>query len=702
MAVIPRYGTPQVAPDNIPGVRVSDAPAQSIREAGDAMARGIGAVATTFGHIAEQEQAKVNTAQLMAAQRKMSDLDASLLNDPEHGAFAKQGKDAIGVDKAVLPEWDRQASQITDSLPSALRTKFAGYVATRREQTQGQLMTHVMRQADRYYDEEAAATTKSHLDEAVRNYQDPKAVDTALDLAAQAADARLAAKGAGDAARKQAHADVLSSGYRTVVERIVGEDPVAADQRFQQVKPFLSGTDADAIEDKLRPLMQANEVDAIADTVVGGAPSTAVVPPPRGAPSPEIKSAIEAAAAKYGVPAHYLYALCEQESSFNPKAFNKSTGAAGLFQYIPGTAKDRGIDPTNVREACDAAAKDFAERMKHGGPQEAMASHFAGPGGGNRGAKTAQYVAEVTGRAMRWGGESAKAVSGPAPQTLGDALAQLKGDPRYSNPVWRKSAESAIAQKWSVKERDEADRDKGALESMRAKIDAAPAGMPLSKVLGGDYSTAVTKGWVGTLQTIVNAKAEGRTIQTNPIVFDKYARLLATNSGEFAKPQTIRDIMTHAGDLSTQDLQELRSKWETMQTPKGAKAGEEFATDQQILDNNTTLLGYNKLGKDQRQQKEAEFRMAYTHAKRAWIESNPGKAFGAEQADSLARLTRQNFARNPDAGTQARAAESLGLTANDLRLARQALIARGNPNPTDAQVRDAVVGYYNANMPKDQ
>lgn len=112
-----------------------------------------------------------------------------------------------------------------------------------------------------------------------------------------------------------------------------------------------------------------------------------------------ISKTLADAASKYGVPPEYAYALADQESGYNPKAFNSEFGAAGMFQYIPDSAKERGIDPYNVSQAADAAMADFAKRMKAGGVEEAILSHFAGPGGTNRGPKSKQYLADVQKRA---------------------------------------------------------------------------------------------------------------------------------------------------------------------------------------------------------------------------------------------------------------------------------------------------------------
>lgn len=109
----------------------------------------------------------------------------------------------------------------------------------------------------------------------------------------------------------------------------------------------------------------------------------------------DIEAAAKKVAADTGVPEDLLRAsvtaLAAKESGFDPKVKNE-IGAAGLMQYIPATAKARGIDPLDAKQSILAAAKDAADAYKRGGVAEIAASHFAGAGGTGRGPKTREYV----------------------------------------------------------------------------------------------------------------------------------------------------------------------------------------------------------------------------------------------------------------------------------------------------------------------
>ncbi|WP_421136158.1 lytic transglycosylase domain-containing protein, partial [Staphylococcus warneri] len=66
---------------------------------------------------------------------------------------------------------------------------------------------------------------------------------------------------------------------------------------------------------------------------------------------------ISTATRKYGLPEGLLAAVASAESGFNPNAKNSKSGAAGMFQFIPSTAKGYGINPYDVNQAADAAGK---------------------------------------------------------------------------------------------------------------------------------------------------------------------------------------------------------------------------------------------------------------------------------------------------------------------------------------------------------
>lgn len=133
-----------------------------------------------------------------------------------------------------------------------------------------------------------------------------------------------------------------------------------------------------------------------------------------------IFAAIKSAAEEFGVPLEYGLALAQQESSYDPNAHNDEFDADGLFQYIPETAKARGlkhgVDTRDPDKVARVAMQDFAEQMNKAGVDWAIKHHFAGPNTEGHGPKTAQYLADVRKRAedirAQLGGDNPAAVAG--------------------------------------------------------------------------------------------------------------------------------------------------------------------------------------------------------------------------------------------------------------------------------------------------
>lgn len=71
---------------------------------------------------------------------------------------------------------------------------------------------------------------------------------------------------------------------------------------------------------------------------------------------------------KYGLPTNLLVGLLKTESNFDPEVISgrrkSSAGAIGIAQFMPGTAKDFGIDPRNVDQSIDAAGKYLSQNYK--------------------------------------------------------------------------------------------------------------------------------------------------------------------------------------------------------------------------------------------------------------------------------------------------------------------------------------------------
>ncbi len=125
---------------------------------------------------------------------------------------------------------------------------------------------------------------------------------------------------------------------------------------------------------------------------------------------------IEGAARNQQIPHELLTRLIWQESSFRPRVVSPA-GAQGIAQFMPGTARERGLaDPFDPEQAIPKAAEFIAHLAEQfGNLGLAAAAYNGGParvtawlaGRGELPSETSNYVMAVTGRsAEEWAADA--------------------------------------------------------------------------------------------------------------------------------------------------------------------------------------------------------------------------------------------------------------------------------------------------------
>lgn len=167
---------------------------------------------------------------------------------------------------------------------------------------------------------------------------------------------------------------------------------------------------------------------------------------------------IDDTAARQNLPSEFLTRLLWQESSFRPTVTSPA-GAQGIAQFMPGTARERGVDdPFDPEQAIPASGAFLAELVQRFGNRGlAAAAYNGGParvaawlaGTGGLPLETQDYVERVTGRtAEAWAADlKTKAASPPAKTAR--PCAQVAQEIRAVMPSLSQIALSAIAP-WGV------------------------------------------------------------------------------------------------------------------------------------------------------------------------------------------------------------------------------------------------------------
>ena len=290
---------------------------------------GMGVDPALFGANVTAAQAGQNTGRAGIQTQAAREFDAQQAMQQEQFAYQK-ARDAI-QDKQWQQKFDQDAQQFG-----------LNYALQKLSQENDQ----AYRQAQLALSQDDNARQWAQLDAQLQN----QTADT------KGISGTVAADMLSQALRKQVGMDSATN------QPIYGTytDPTTREKMFVDVFNT-SGVEpgADTIEmltkagyspDEIKKLKQKYPQAFNAGGGTSGTVSTVNVPP-------QYAELIETNNRKYGLPDGFLAAVADAESDFNPRARNNNSGASGMFQFMPATAKGYGIDPFDPTQAADAAGK---------------------------------------------------------------------------------------------------------------------------------------------------------------------------------------------------------------------------------------------------------------------------------------------------------------------------------------------------------
>lgn len=143
------------------------------------------------------------------------------------------------------------------------------------------------------------------------------------------------------------------------------------------------------------------EVVDVPDVVdIPSGSSTPVAPQPKQAAPTDIMQKVDHYADMHNVPRALAHSFIGQESSYNPNAVNKITGAKGLGQLMDITAKELGVtDPFNADQNLDASMRYIRRGMdREGTVQGAARYYYGGPKTAMWGDNTEAYAQQIAAR----------------------------------------------------------------------------------------------------------------------------------------------------------------------------------------------------------------------------------------------------------------------------------------------------------------
>lgn len=92
----------------------------------------------------------------------------------------------------------------------------------------------------------------------------------------------------------------------------------------------------------------------------------------------ELNQMVQDAAKKYGLPENVLTDVIQGESSFNPNIGCNSSNACGIAQFIPGTAKEYGVDVNDANSSIFGAAHYLSDLRNSTGSLGTALTRYSG------------------------------------------------------------------------------------------------------------------------------------------------------------------------------------------------------------------------------------------------------------------------------------------------------------------------------------
>lgn len=235
---------------------------------GNTVTRAAGALA----EIAIQEQRRADDVALMEKQNQLTEWTNKRLYDPQAGALARQGKDALGVPEEVGDEFEKLAGELEGTLGNP-RQK-AAFLRIRQNAKANLDLTlrrHVFGEMQKYEAGELKSLVDNSVSSAIQNATDPARVGFELTNAVDAIERSGPRLGLGPEQVKAQVQAVQTKTHVGVVESLVSQGHTkAATAYFEEAKDAgqISGEAVARVEKALREGTIRKEAQDHADKII--------------------------------------------------------------------------------------------------------------------------------------------------------------------------------------------------------------------------------------------------------------------------------------------------------------------------------------------------------------------------------------------------------------------------------------------------
>lgn len=233
--------------------------------------------AALFRDIQEKQRAKADRTALHEANNRLSDWKNKRLYDPQEGAFAQKGKNALPLPEQLRHEYDALAGEIEQGLSSdEQRVAFAQLRSNEWQALDLQVRRHVFGEMQTYEQGELTSLVDNSINAAVLSATDPLLVKREMDKAVTALKTSGPDLGMGPEAIDAKVAAVQSKVHVGVIGNLISQERTQqAQDYFEATRSQIDGNHIDTVQQALATAGVRKQAQQQTDAIVraGGTPA---------------------------------------------------------------------------------------------------------------------------------------------------------------------------------------------------------------------------------------------------------------------------------------------------------------------------------------------------------------------------------------------------------------------------------------------
>lgn len=253
----------------VPGYQNVSYPADAFGAAAGRALAGLGNSISDVGQIVARVDQEKKANDVLDTRNKAADVLRESLYSPESGIFATQGKNAMDATKRLNGTLETIQKNFIDRETDPQKRETLQKIWNREaEQAKDKVATHQLNELGKYKVETSKATMFGSIEDAYNNYNDDKAVNSAIDRAMEAIDVNSEGHPSEtiELMKKEARSNIRLA----AISRWTAEDPSKALEYYKEHKDDLSGKDHVAATQFVKAAQKYQDISRNTTRIING------------------------------------------------------------------------------------------------------------------------------------------------------------------------------------------------------------------------------------------------------------------------------------------------------------------------------------------------------------------------------------------------------------------------------------------------